>query len=92
MSQGYFSPNKPAGTVGIANIYVNGKDYSKKKRGYNVVVVDETTGMYDSFPLSRQNCLMRGLPLVMRHVSHGTLLRLLFRDLSLKDRNFNYGF
>ena len=48
VSQGYFSPNKPAGTVGIAYIYVNGKDYSKKKRGYNVVVVDEKTGIYDS--------------------------------------------
>ena len=30
---------------GIASININGQDYSKHKRGYNLVVLDGSTGM-----------------------------------------------
>ena len=32
------------GSCGTANIKVNGKDYSRRRRGYNIVVVRADTG------------------------------------------------
>ena len=38
-SEGCDDPAKTPNTCGVAHIFVEGKDYSKKKRGYNVVVI-----------------------------------------------------
>ena len=44
------------------------------------------TKMTNSFPLSHQSCLIRDLPVVTRHISHGTSLQLpLGTSFSLKD-------
>ena len=45
VSQGYHSTKKPRGTVGRAEIIINGVDSSRQERGYNIVVIDEKTGM-----------------------------------------------
>lgn len=37
------------GSCGIAFIKINGKNYAKKRRGYNVVVVNANTGMKHLF-------------------------------------------
>lgn len=34
---------------GYATIRVDGKDYSKRRRGYNIVVVNADTGMYNYY-------------------------------------------
>ena len=43
-SEGCDDPNRPENTCGFAYITVNRRDYSLCGRGYNVVVVDGTTG------------------------------------------------
>ena len=48
--------------------------------------------MTNTFSLSRQSFLMRGLLFVARHMSHGTSMRLLFRDSFSKICNFNREF
>ena len=44
LSEGCDDPNRSRG-CGRASIYVNGKDYSLRRRGYNLVVVDHVSGM-----------------------------------------------
>lgn len=34
------------GGCGLAFIKINGKDYARKKRGYNIVVLDSNTGLH----------------------------------------------
>ena len=43
-SEGCDDPGRKPNTCGFAYIEVNGKDYSPRHRGYNVVVVDGETG------------------------------------------------
>ena len=43
-SEGCGDPRLEASGCGKAYIKVNGKEYAQKKRGYNLVVVDRTTG------------------------------------------------
>lgn len=43
-SEGCNDPLKTPNTCGIAYIRVNGKDHSRRRRGHNVVVLDEATG------------------------------------------------
>ena len=43
-SEGWEDPKRTKNTYGIAYIKVNGIDFSPHGRGYNVVVVDGTTG------------------------------------------------
>ena len=43
-SEGCEDPKRPKNTCGFANITVKRTDYSLHGRGYNVVVVDGTTG------------------------------------------------
>lgn len=43
-SEGCDDPQRPENTCGFAYITVNRRDYSLRGRGYNVVVVDGTTG------------------------------------------------
>ena len=43
-SEGCNDPTVAPGTCGIATIKVDGVDYSQKRRGYNLVVVNENTG------------------------------------------------
>lgn len=45
-SEGCNDPTIAAGTCGITTIEVNGVDYSRKRRGYNIVVLNEKTGQY----------------------------------------------
>ena len=47
-SQGCNDQNIPAGTCGVTKLEVNGVDKSMKRRGYNVVVVNEQTGKHYS--------------------------------------------
>ena len=49
-SEGCDDPGRKPRTCGFAYIEVNGKDYSPRLRGYNVVVVDGATG-------KRRHCL-----------------------------------
>ena len=43
-SEGCNDPGKAPNTCGIAYIKVNGRDHSPRRRGHNVVIVDDTTG------------------------------------------------
>ena len=53
------------------------------QKGDNPLLEQLRRKMTNTFPFSRQSCLMRGLPFVTRHMSHGTSLRLLFKDCFL---------
>ena len=44
-SEIYYGRPKTLNTRGVAYIKVNGEDYSRHRRGHNVVVVDGTTGV-----------------------------------------------
>jgi len=43
-SEGCEDPGKATGTCGIAYINVDGREYSPRRRGHNVVIVDAETG------------------------------------------------
>lgn len=43
-SEGCADPGKVAGTCGVSTIKVDGKNYSNKMRGINLVVLDGKTG------------------------------------------------
>ena len=43
-SEGCNDPTKTPNTCGVAYIRVNGKNYSPRIRGHNVVVLDDATG------------------------------------------------
>ncbi|XP_078357479.1 uncharacterized protein LOC144642389 [Oculina patagonica] len=45
-SEGCNDPGKTPNTCGIAYIKVNGKEYSPKGRGHNVVILDDATGAF----------------------------------------------
>ena len=45
-SEGCGDPRLEASGCGKAYIKVNGKQYSKQKRGYNLVIVDYLTGTF----------------------------------------------
>ena len=51
-SEGCNDPTIAAGTCGTTNIEVNGVDRSRKRRGYNIVVVNERTGQFHHFPIT----------------------------------------
>ena len=47
-SEGFDDPGKTPNTGGIAYIKVNGQEYSPRVRGHNVVIVDSSTGNFES--------------------------------------------
>ena len=47
-SEGCNDPTKTPNSCGVAYIKVNGKGYSPRRRGHNVVIVDDETGNFPS--------------------------------------------
>ena len=90
VSEGCDNRDKTRGTCGIGYIYVNGRQVSPKRRGVNVVVINEYTGAveaFSSFDTSGTSTGSASLLTYLQNIAAGRIVAIAIQDEATGQQN-----